>query len=201
MNFKSIGLNAAIATTLVAGSALAVTPAQAAMIGSVSVSGQSAFSTAGSTTTVNFLNQKVSLAFGDFSSLLGNAVTVNPLTLVSGSTPTVEPFIDFGTFTKDSTTANLSFVLNPSTFNTFGVGTFGLISGGLDGFFKFGGETVAKGNIFASSFGDPSFSGSLISINTTAVPTPALLPGLLALGAGVLRKRKAEATEEVQTDA
>ncbi|HEY9879623.1 MAG TPA: PTPA-CTERM sorting domain-containing protein [Leptolyngbyaceae cyanobacterium] len=34
----------------------------------------------------------------------------------------------------------------------------------------------------------------------TAVPTPALLPGLLGLGAGVLRKRKAEASEEAPVE-
>jgi hypothetical protein len=32
--------------------------------------------------------------------------------------------------------------------------------------------------------------------NTTAVPTPALLPGLIGLGMGVLRKRKREAAEQ-----
>ena len=37
--------------------------------------------------------------------------------------------------------------------------------------------------------------GASFSTTVTAVPTPALLPGLIALGAGVLRKRKAEAVE------
>ena len=34
-----------------------------------------------------------------------------------------------------------------------------------------------------------------------AIPTPALLPGLLAMGAGMLRKRKAQAGVEVEADA
>ena len=33
-----------------------------------------------------------------------------------------------------------------------------------------------------------------VSVTATAIPTPALLPGLLGLGVGVLRKRKAAAT-------
>lgn len=51
---------------------------------------------------------------------------------------------------------------------------------------------VKDGFIVGSSTGASTFS-----ISVTAIPTPALLPGLLALGAGVLRKRKVEAAEEV----
>lgn len=36
---------------------------------------------------------------------------------------------------------------------------------------------------------------------TTPIPTPALLPGLIALGAGILRKRNAEQMAEVETEA
>ena len=35
-----------------------------------------------------------------------------------------------------------------------------------------------------------------LTVNATPVPTPALLPGLIGLGLGVLRKRKAEAAEQ-----
>ena len=41
----------------------------------------------------------------------------------------------------------------------------------------------------------------LSTVTVTPVPTPALLPGLIALGAGVLRKRKAEAAEAVEANA
>ena len=202
MNLKTIGLNAAIATTVAYGSVLGIAPAQAISLnGSVTISGQSTFSTVGSTTTIDFLNQTVSGFFGDFSPLNNQAVTVKPLTLVNGFTSSVNSFIDFGTFTKSGTTGNLSFVLNPSTFNTVGLGSVGGVAGKLDGFFQFGGSTVAKGSLLAASFGSAKNSFSQITINTTAVPTPALLPGLLALGAGVIRKRKAQATEKVEADA
>jgi len=40
----------------------------------------------------------------------------------------------------------------------------------------------------------------LSTVTVTPVPTPALLPGLIALGAGILRKRKAEAAEAVEAN-
>ncbi|MGI0484463.1 XDD4 family exosortase-dependent surface protein [Pantanalinema rosaneae CENA516] len=46
---------------------------------------------------------------------------------------------------------------------------------------------------YGTNLNEPNFPG-------TSVPTPALLPGLLALGAGVLRKRKAEQAAEAETE-
>jgi hypothetical protein len=47
------------------------------------------------------------------------------------------------------------------------------------------------------SFGKYSIKIDTVA-NSTAVPTPALLPGLIAFGAGVVRKRKGQAGAEVQ---
>lgn len=47
---------------------------------------------------------------------------------------------------------------------------------------------------FLGAGGDVAFKASFAS--PVAIPTPALLPGLIGLGMGVLRKRKAEATGE-----
>lgn len=44
--------------------------------------------------------------------------------------------------------------------------------------------------------GDNGWSSQLAVDNVSQVPTPALLPGLVGLGLGVLRKRKAEADEQ-----
>jgi hypothetical protein len=49
---------------------------------------------------------------------------------------------------------------------------------------------LQNGNGKGESFG--KFNIKIDTANSTAVPTPALLPGLIALGAGVLRKRKAQ---------
>jgi len=48
----------------------------------------------------------------------------------------------------------------------------------------------------ASPFGSLSSNVTSSSFTPTAVPTPALLPGLIGLGVGVLRKRKAEAAKQ-----
>ncbi|PSB12129.1 PEP-CTERM sorting domain-containing protein [filamentous cyanobacterium CCP1] len=58
-----------------------------------------------------------------------------------------------------------------------------------------GNYTLGFGVLNALDFGLNS-SLTIDNVNTTAVPTPALLPGLLGMGVAALRKRKGEATEE-----
>jgi len=52
-------------------------------------------------------------------------------------------------------------------------------------------------------FADTSFIGNLQVDNVAyqAIPTPALLPGLVAMGLGIVRKRKAEANAEANAEA
>ena len=52
-------------------------------------------------------------------------------------------------------------------------------------------------------FADTSFIGNLQVDNVAyqAIPTPALLPGLVAMGLGIVRKRKAEANAEATAEA
>lgn len=61
----------------------------------------------------------------------------------------------------------------------------------FEGIFKSDTDSIAaSGGLFTSqltSFNPSSYSGSI-----AAVPTPALLPGLIGLGMGMLRKRKKE---------
>lgn len=57
------------------------------------------------------------------------------------------------------------------------------------GNFNFNGTLTPGVGLFTAQ----QFNPTSYSLSITAVPTPALLPGLLALGAGALRKRKAEA--------
>ncbi|PSB21595.1 hypothetical protein C7B65_03150 [Phormidesmis priestleyi ULC007] len=47
---------------------------------------------------------------------------------------------------------------------------------------------------YAYTYGDVAFSNSS---SATPVPTPALLPGLVSLGLGVLRKRKANQAQAI----
>ncbi|KAM3112589.1 PTPA-CTERM sorting domain-containing protein [Phormidesmis sp. 146-33] len=66
------------------------------------------------------------------------------------------------------------------------------------GIFRTSTSSIAATGLFTSQL--PGVTRSSYSLSLTAVPTPALLPGLLALGAGVLRKRKQQAVE-VETEA
>jgi len=57
--------------------------------------------------------------------------------------------------------------------------------------------TVAVSSFASSPSSDPfPYSITLNGSGATPVPTPALLPGLIGLGMGVLRKRKAEAAKQ-----
>lgn len=55
-------------------------------------------------------------------------------------------------------------------------------------------------SIFLSLTGDPNNlerSTGTVSYNAQPIPTPTLLPGLIGLGIGILRKRRAEAKEQL----
>jgi len=54
---------------------------------------------------------------------------------------------------------------------------------------------VSEENSFAA-FSEVQFDGTPYTAPPTAVPTPALLPGLIGLGVAALRKRKAEEADE-----
>jgi hypothetical protein len=68
---------------------------------------------------------------------------------------------------------------------------------GIFGRFKLQNGDAKTGEI-GESFGKFNIKIDTVA-NSTAVPTPALLPGLIAFGAGVLRKRKAQ-SEAVSED-
>lgn len=209
-----LGLGVAAVATVTAGTALAPAPAQALMLGSsISLSGAATVTE----DSITFLNSKVDTASLSFTSLINStAAQIKPLNFspsLSGasfavrSTGAISQFINFGSFTDENgVTGNLSFNLNPSNVLTTSFPGLGVNHSAfpfLQGVFEFNGTTVAGGFLNASRSGtSSSYDISLVTTSATqAVPTPALLPGLLALGAGVLRKRKAEAAEEVKANA
>ncbi len=66
----------------------------------------------------------------------------------------------------------------------------------LEGFFTRGTQTIAARGRFTSQ---PDVTNpSSFSLSITAVPTPALLPGLVGFGVAALRKRKREATAQAE---
>jgi hypothetical protein len=193
MNLKTIGLNAAVATALVAGSSLSISPAQAATVGS----------------RLDFL------WFGKIDTLTPK---VDFLNLDTSSGATTGQFVVAGTSTGSFTG------LGTGTIKDLGVPEFlGLVPGGsgVSNFLTAGSETfkLTKLTAFTGSIisfkglfgngaqglgtftvlgGSPDFFSYKGSVTAVAVPTPALLPGLLAMGIGILRKRKAEVSEKIE---
>ena len=73
-------------------------------------------------------------------------------------------------------------------------------SAAVNGTFRSGLNSIFGSGTFTSQLGTggslPAVNPSSYSLSLTAVPTPALLPGLVAFGVGVLRKRKSVGVAE-----
>jgi hypothetical protein len=67
----------------------------------------------------------------------------------------------------------------------------------LTGFFRSGTDEIAATGLFTTQ---PGFNNPSYSLSLRAVPTPALLPGLIGFGVAALRKRKMAAVEEAKVE-
>lgn len=207
MNLKAIGLNIAVAATVMTGS-LAVAPsAHAATVKAGDVLNFSGSATLGSestpTTTLSFLNNTV-FVVDPSASVFGPAL---PSGLPSITTFTIG---DLGLTKGVGNTWSLTAASVPNwltglpnsiqyTLESFNLTKNGdIFSADYTGFFTppatgtpgFGGLT-SQGSF---SFAD----GASFSSTITAVPTPALLPAALGMGAAALRKkRKQEADADL----
>jgi len=203
MNLKSIALGAAIAATAIG--TTAISPAQAA-----SLDGSLQFASTGATAvkiSANTVNLKLSQsgpfsiinATGDFAGVTGAPVFKDLiLSLTSGtlgggaffSAAPVASFISGLALGADPVSFNLTdgifsgFFTNASNF---------FLGGSFNGEFVSNGITIGAGSI--ASLSSTSFAGTSGQVASTAIPTPALLPGLLGLGVAALRKRKGEGSE------
>jgi len=108
-------------------------------------------------------------------------------------------------FLQQQTAAAFSFVTNSgsSTFQSYLNGalveTFDASTnrGSSRNFYGFSNSLFDEIRISAGGSGGSAAIDNLqYAYKPTAVPTPALLPGLIGLGVGVLRKRKAEAAKQ-----
>lgn len=207
MNFKSIGLGAVAATAMVAGSFFANAPAQALTIGggdNLGLTGAARLEgtkeAIGTTKRINFFSYKSvsngalmvqgGSTTGAFASLVGQIATVLDLTVTKTGTNVWES----GALDNFIKVADVEFDLEKFVLTRTGS------SYAADFFGTFVSTNTIDGvGQFTTQSGFTGKNGATISLDvTTAVPTPALLPGLLALGAGVLRKRKSEVAEEVK---
>ncbi len=212
MNLKTIGIGVTAALTMTTGAVLSSAPAQAAIIGSGGflLNGPTSVSGAGTANpAINFSSFNIASgsAYGAFAGLSGTP-TIKSLSLTdfgSINTPPNPP----GVFANPSVTdfitgltlggVNVAFDLDASGINLFGSivdATNFNIAGPITGTFRAGNTVIGKGFLGANNIGSVGGPISSISLTATAIPTPALLPGLVAMGVGVLRKRKAEAAKE-----
>ena len=202
MNLKSVGFGAAIAATVSVGAISTATPANALTV------------QPGDVLNFNASSSLTDVGIGSIAQLqfAGNeAVVTTPSAPVFGVA--APPFASAQTFTIGNlnlrrTAANtwqleggtvpnwltglangVQYTLESMTLNQVGGDLLGSYAGfftppvsGVPGF----GSLTTQGNFTI---------GSSFSSTVTAVPTPALLPGLLGFGVAAFRRRKGEATE------
>jgi hypothetical protein len=198
MSFKQIGFVTGSAIALAAG-AFMTAPAQALTIGgSASYSSTSAFPTTLTVTGESATNNDLTEGFTNVAGLL-----VNTLTIASGSsTPgfnanysATSSFLS--NFQYQGQNAVLNLFASNSVVQVFTSPTAFTVNSALSGEIRsvVGNQLLgtAVGDFIATNSGLGVFSANLTA---TPIPTPALLPGLVALGFGVLRKRKGEVTAE-----
>jgi len=216
MNFKSTGLKAAIAATVVAGSSFAVAPAQAATVGRVSFGGLGQLTSvkkSGNSGDAMIVFKKdavlkISDTPGDltgaFTGFAGGTATFFNNSF-STSLKNQASFITFKSadLLKTITFDLTKFIIDPGTGGFGEIGstsdTRGQFVSRLSGVFNPGATaTDATINAFATfkQLNGTGNGGNVTSIVlSTPVPTPALLPGLFGLGVAALRKRKSEESE------
>lgn len=225
MNFKSISFGAAVATIVVSGSCLVSAPAEAAIIAGSSI--QLGAPIAGGVFVPTVSSPGGPINFVGFNPLLPLPVR-NQATAVVNTSGTFEilgtdiqrglrfvatnatsrildlplnsassiasPIANF--FTARLFT-NSTFSSTPVAFdlNSFNYNVVTGIGNGA-GLLRFGSDSILADIEFTTQIigSQPrSYSATI-----TAIPTPFLLPGLMALGAGAIRKRKQAVAQEVE---
>jgi hypothetical protein len=208
MNFKSFAIKAAIAATVLTGSTLAVAPAEAAGLkGTLGFTGEAVATP--SEIEFYLLNGQadpangrdigrfrvgVASTTGDFDPLDGTRGTIKDLTGIISATATNPPaFQAINNFLSFGQNDPFNFTLTAFKFVNERFYQF-------EGFFADG--TIGRGELTtqAQLGGVDTYSASLIATGEE-IPTPALLPGLIGMGAAVLRKRKAEENEQAEAEA
>lgn len=221
MNFKSIGLKAAVAAAVVAGSTFAVAPSQAATFGSVTFGGQNELksvkgdkNTHIATIVFNDGVLNINAGSGSFSSFVGGTATFISKTVETNQT-NLNNFITFKTADLSKTiTFNLTAFLDPAyteigselDFKNPKPDTNGQFQARISGFLNPGASPVDDKNSGFNTFKfdsqvDAFTNVTSIKLATTPIPTPALLPGLIGMGIAAIRKRKSEEidVEEAET--
>jgi hypothetical protein len=146
--------------------------------------------------TIKFTNFTIANKTGSFIGLSGTPVIAD--LVLTDPNPINTVFA--GTFANLSVTdfisglilgGGLTFDLDASTLSLFGTianANDFFIAGPVTGVFKQGGSLVGKG--FLGINNNDGISSISLRAESTPIPTPALLPGLLGIGIAAVRKRK-----------
>jgi hypothetical protein len=204
MNFKSFALKAAIAATVLTGSTLAVSPAEAITFGSK----LNFYGTADATSNINEIDFYLQDAdesldgpggenIGQFL-VSGPRSNTNEFQSLARAVGTIKDIQSLPVFQAIN---NFLFFGQNSPFN-FNLTSFTKVS---DTTYNFEGvfadNTLGSGQ-FTTQVIAPGVNSYSVTITAgNEIPTPALLPGLIGMGAAVLRKRNAEETEQVEAEA
>jgi hypothetical protein len=207
MNLKTVSLSAATATVVATGIALAGSSANAAVLANsvLAINGNARLELIGGNNwKLNFANFSAGTgnvtvetgSTGSFTGLVGSNTRIRDLSLTKSdntwtlSNPSSSPFLQLSN--------GVQYLLNTFTLTRTSSGPFFL--GTFDGTFfdPSDNSSIASEGLFSSQGRDfLSKTGTTFSATVTAVPTPALLPGLIGLGVAAWRKRR---SEDEQTD-
>ena len=219
MNFKSMTLKAAALAALSVTSAAAfAAPSQAASIGAgdFSFSGKTKILTKTgsynnpSSVTIGFSGFSLDSVNEAFSNLKGIPKLANLTLVKTGSPLSTTPvsfiygtakitdfitgiYLDKNNNSHKDPGEEVSFNLDPTNFTgSFTSATKYNFGGNFFGEVKNGNTVMGSGFLGAVRLNRSNRASGTIA---TAVPTPALIPGLLGLGVAALRKRKSEESE------
>lgn len=179
-----------LAAVMVTGSFMVSQPAQAASLtGTLDVTIFGAINNI-SGTSVDFDNTAKSFAVGanntgDFASYSGGTITLSDLPLAGGATP-------FLTLQKTGLTT-ISFNLFSFNLTDFEVGEEFVVNNIVGAFTPGNTPSLPTQSQLGAFKFDPLINTTSIAI--TAIPTPALLPGIIGLGLSVLRQRRSASQE------
>jgi hypothetical protein len=195
MNLKTFGVGAAVATSVALSSVTVVAPAQALTLNFV---GSNLLTESGSTATLSFANVSTTSFTDD---VFGGPSTFGP-----SGIPLTLTNLNLNKISDNSYTlaAPTSWISGLAGGRTFTLTSFSLLKGAGDSFTAnnftgFFSPTIGVDPIGSfTTQGTFKVQGTSFSTTITAVPAPALLPGLVAVGASVLRKRKDKTAEAVE---
>lgn len=211
MHFKSFGIGTVLASALVA-STLTTTPAQAASIGVAGTWQESISGASPASLNLSFSNLNTLFADGVFTGYTASSIGTLPLSSLTGGNPGLYGINTSGgfdgkgwkTYSNGTDTISFDLDLDATWLRTYdsndGDTNYEQFPNAL-GVFEYtgvynlpgGGTLRGTGNLNASQNG----AARLFETTQTAVPTPALLPGLIGMGIAAWRKRKGELIEEI----